>query len=360
MIQGHGGNVRAMARQLGCRPDEIADMSSNINPLGMPPGLSAHLREHLDRVGVLPEADAVTAVQQISGLLDIDPDRVLAGSGTTQFIYTACLALNTRRALIVGPTYADYADACRMFNIDHVYFLTEATSRFDVNLDLLGRRLENIDTVFICNPNNPTGRLIPQDDLYRFCRARPGIRFIIDESYLPFAPASQSRSMIAGELENVSVLWSASKIFGIPGLRAGFLIADQEKVSLFRHYMQPWCLNSLAQAAIEYIGGNASAMIRFIELTRGHLEMERRRFQDVLAAHTALDIFPSVTSYFLIRLPEELNADEVCGKMIRQRILIRNCRNFYGLSDRFIRVALKDPEMNQLAADCLAGLTSSF
>ena len=83
MIQGHGGNVAALAAQLGCRPEAIVDMSSNINPLGSLPGLIDHLRERMECISRLPEVDAAGAVRALADLLDIDPDRVLAGSGTT-------------------------------------------------------------------------------------------------------------------------------------------------------------------------------------------------------------------------------------------------------------------------------------
>jgi threonine-phosphate decarboxylase len=354
MIQGHGGNIYAMARHLGCRPDEIIDMSSNINPLGMPPGLSAYLHDHLDRVGALPEVDGRTAIKHMAGLLGVDARRILAGNGTTQFIYSACPALNAQKVLIVGPTYADYEDACLVHHIKPRFLLANADTRFAVNLDLLDQALDGVDTVFICNPNNPTGRLIPHDRLVRLCRAHPESRFIIDESYLPFVPADQSQSMSTCQAENISVLWSISKIFGAPGLRAGFLIAGEATVARFRRFMQPWSLNSLAQAAMDYLGNNPAAIAEFIEKSRRILEKERRNFFDALVSRAQLTLYPSVASYILIRLPEGSSADGVCAQMAQKRLLIRNCRNFHGLSDRFVRVALKDSKVNHLAANYLA------
>ncbi len=130
MIQGHGGNIVAMAEQLGCRQDEIIDMSSNINLLGTMPGLIEHLRSRLDRIRVLPEVDGRAAVKAIAALLGVAEQRVLAGGGTTQFIYSACAALKSKRVLIVGPTYADYIDGCRVHDIDPEFFLAEAASGF--------------------------------------------------------------------------------------------------------------------------------------------------------------------------------------------------------------------------------------
>lgn len=349
MIEGHGGNVYAMARDLGCRPQEIVDMSSNINPLGMPPGLMGHLKDRLEGVGVLPEVDGRTAIGRMAGLLDVNPRRILVGNGTTQFIYTACPALNARKVLIVGPTYADYADACCMHDIQPYHFLTNAQSRFDINLDKLDEALEGFDTAFICNPNNPTGRLIPHDPLIQLCRMNPKTHFIIDESYLPFVPTDQSQGMVSSNLDNVSVLWSISKIFGVPGLRAGFLIASEATVSRFFRFMQPWSLNSMAQAAVRWLGDHHLGVAAFIQESGSFLEKERQIFYDGMGALDAVTLFPSLVSYILIRLPEGLSAANLCYRMGQNRFLIRNCSNFHGLSDQYVRVALKDSRVNRLA-----------
>lgn len=354
MIQGHGGNIYTAARDLNCRPDEIVDMSSNINPLGMPPGLLKHLQMSLSVVGVLPEADGRRSIRQMARLLDVDAHRLLVGNGTTQFIYNACPALGSRKALIVGPTYADYADACRMYHVAPRYFLTNAGIRFTVDLDRLALSLDDIDTVFICNPNNPTGYMMPHDGLVRLCRSHPKIQFVVDESYMPFAVEGQSRSLVDSDLQNVSVLWSLSKIFGVPGLRAGFLIANGTVISRFQRYMQPWSMNSLAQAAVDYLCSHQASVTAFIETTRRFLQKERRRFCDELAIRSGMTIYPSCTSYILLQLPAGINAQDTSRQMLQNRILIRDCSNFHGLSDRFIRISIKHPMQNRQAADCLA------
>jgi threonine-phosphate decarboxylase len=283
----------------------------------------------------------------------VDSRRILAGNGTTWFIYTACPALGSQKVLIIGPTYADYADACRMHHIEAHHFLTHADAFFAVDFQRLEEALHGFDTVFVCNPNNPTGGLIPKERLQQLCRAHPKTHFIIDESYLPFAVTDSPQSMVPDQPDNVSVLWSLSKIFGIPGVRAGFLIAGPTTVSRFQRLMQPWSLNSLAQAAVDYLGHNQTAVHDFIEKTRDYLERERQQFCEVLASRSELMLFPSQASYILMKLPQGLDAGRVCRSMARKRILIRNCHNFHGLSDGFVRVALKEAAVNQWAAGCL-------
>ena len=356
MIQGHGGNIYAMARQLGCRPEEIVDMSSNLNPLGMPPGLQTWLKAHIHRIRALPEADAETAIKQMAALLDVDESCILAGNGTTQFIYTTCPALAAQKVLIVGPTYADYADACLMHATQANHFLADAEVDFQVDLDSLGKNLVDYDTVFICNPNNPTGRLIPRSELRPFCRAYPKVNFVVDESYLPFTADGQLQTMVRGDLNNVIVLSSLSKIFGVPGLRAGFLVASPAMVSRFQRFMQPWSLNSLAQVAVDFLGRNQEAVLQFIDKTRACLKKERRRFFEAITSQTRITPYPSQTSYLLMKLPQGSEAGTVCRQMAQERILIRNCSNFQGLSNRFVRIALKEQEVNQSAAEHLIAL----
>lgn len=96
MIIGHGGNIYQIASKLGCAPSEIIDMSSNLNPLGAMPGLINFLRDSLAEITSLPEADSSGAVAAFADRYNIDPELVIAGNGTTQFIYSIPLALNTK------------------------------------------------------------------------------------------------------------------------------------------------------------------------------------------------------------------------------------------------------------------------
>ncbi len=184
MLGGHGGNIYEMARRLGCAPSEVIDMSSNINPLGPPPGLVNYLEKNIDTITNLPEVDSKEITKIFAERFDLNPECILAGNGTTQFIFLTPRVLETKGALVLGPTYADYADACRMHNVRLAGVMAEESDNFRPNISRLIKSIDSEDTVFICNPNNPTGSLIPKDELEWFCRSRPNTNFIVDESYL--------------------------------------------------------------------------------------------------------------------------------------------------------------------------------
>ena len=350
MLKGHGGNIYDLAQQLGCHPSEIMDMSSNMNPLGPCPDLVAFLQENINTITKLPEVDANRTVNAFARRYHIDPERVIAGNGTTQFIYSIPRILETKRALIFGPTYADYADACAMHHIDYNYSTSDESVAFEHDISAAAQEIQGYDTVFICNPNNPTGNIIPAANLEKFCKSHVNVNFVIDESYLMFVDGSNTQSMVKSALPNVLVLNSLSKFFTIPGLRIGFLISSPVIIKKFKTYLLPWSVNSLAQMAVQYLMKQTAQVEKFIENTVKFIAQEKGILFETFKNSSFIKLFPSATCFILVRLYGNLTADGLGNHLARDRILIRNCSNFRGLSESFIRFSLKTSEINRMFA----------
>lgn len=355
MISGHGGNIYALAERLGCAPADILDMSSNVNPLGPPPGLLDFLSANLESVVALPEADAGAAVRAFARRHGLDPARVLAANGTTELIHAIPLALAAESAVILGPTYADYADGCRMHGAAPIFVLAEEADEFQPDLGRVDRALREsgASLAFVCNPNNPTGRLIPRAALLALMADHPGVVFVVDESYLPFAPRGETESLLGADRPNLLVLHSMSKIFRVPGLRIGFVEGADEPIRRLAEYAVPWRLNSLAGHAVVFLMSRRNMVDRFVTETRSCLENERRRLTGALAGAETVRAYPSVTSFVLLRLTGETRSTQICESMAREGILIRDCTNFHGLSDRYVRVSLKGEGENRRVAERL-------
>ena len=160
MIQGHGGNIYELARELGCAPTDIVDLSSNVNPLGPPEGLIDCLSGKMSVITALPEVDAAGIRQAFAHRHHIDADRVVGGNGTTQLIYALPQALASQKALVLVPAYADYADACALHGVpcDTVTATPDNHFCFSKEAVLSAIAAAKADLVFICNPNNQIGR----------------------------------------------------------------------------------------------------------------------------------------------------------------------------------------------------------
>ena len=353
MIGGHGGNIYQLAQRLGCRPSDIIDMSANVNPLGPMPELMTHLQANLSVIKALPEVNAGGITHSFSRFYNINPDQVMAGNGTTQLIYLIPRAIRAEQALVVGPTYSDYRDACAMNGVACRHVICRETDDFVPDMAAIEKNAAEADLVFFCNPNNPTGSMVPREAVEGLCRALPQTVFVVDESYLPFAPNPEKISMIKSNLPNVMVLNSMSKAFRIPGLRIGFVKAPPSLLEKLTGYTLPWSVNSLAQAAVAWLMTHPEPVKDLLEATRTMLEAQKKYIRDALHGQTGIRCFPSSTSFILMRLPEGLSAPSVWEHMADQGILIRDCSNFTGLDESFIRISMKGETDNRRATELL-------
>ena len=145
-----------------------------------------------------------------------------------------------------------------------------------------------------------------------------------------------------------------SKVFRIPGLRVGFAIGDPELIARLRHFARPWSVNSLAQAAVLYLLANARLSQDFVYKSQVFVGTERDALMQHLENVPGVKVFPSQTSFLLVKLPAHHRADAVCRHLRAARVLLRDCTNFDGLSAQFIRISLKTPDVNRQCAAMLA------
>ncbi len=348
MITGHGGNKKKLAEKLGCTLEEIIDMSSNLNPLGPPETIESFIRKNVMKIRSLPEPDAASMRAGFARFHGMDENRVVAGNGTTWFIYILPFSLGSKKVLISGPTYSDYRDACLMYRIDVEHCFARPENDFQPEVDEISRMAAKADTVFICNPDNPTGALMSKDRIEYLLKKHTNTLFIIDESYLPFVENAEDISLVSETgYENLIVLSSMSKIYRIPGLRTGFLTAGPKIAEKIMAFYQPWSVNALAQAVIEHIFDHPETIDPFFRKTRAYVRAERLKFMESLRGVSGLELLDSTTCFILARLKEGLTSREFCERICQHRVLIRDCSNFMGLSHQYVRFSLKKRDANE-------------
>ena len=347
----HGGDILSMAKRLGCNVTDLIDLSSNLTPLGMPPGLREALIARLSEISFLPESGSETLVHLFAGKCGCAPQQVLAGNGTTEFIYAVPASVRSKRSLVVAPTYGDYQPASQWAGLEVEFFNLKADEDFALDFNRLSARLTGSELVFLCNPNNPTGRVVPSRALLDFILAHPATEFLIDESYLPFVDEPTLAGFpLPG---NLFLLCSSSKIYGIPGLRLGFLVASEEKMACFAAHRKPWGVNRMAQVAGEYLLEHGDGYVRSV---RDFLTRVRPDFVARLAALPGVRVIPGAANFILCRLEGPMTAAQLREGMLNQRIMIRDCGNFTGLDDHYFRVSLQEPGRNERCLAALAGI----
>src|SRR4030067_3417177 len=155
----HGGNIYEAAKRYRLKEEEILDFSSNINPLGMSKKALKGLRDNLKHVVRYPDSNSTKLREAIGKYHSINPENILVGNGATALIHHIPRVLKPKRVLMPVPTFSEYASACKASGAKIKYIRLEEADGFRINETEIIKCLDNVQLLFLCNPNNPTGRL---------------------------------------------------------------------------------------------------------------------------------------------------------------------------------------------------------
>jgi threonine-phosphate decarboxylase len=329
-------------------PGSVLDFSASVNPLGPPPTVMAALRGALagsGREGSLiasyPDPDCTALRNRLAGRHGVMPAQVVIGNGSGELIQAIPLACPPRRVAVAEPVYTEYLRASSLAGAEVAHWLAEGAA-----FDLEPFDPEGADLVWLCNPNNPTGRLWPRGVLRPWVEAHPRTLFVLDESFLAFRPDETEHSLIAhvARLPNLVVIRSLTKVYTLAGLRLGYAVSAPELAECLRARLVPWSVNALAQLA----GLTALEDRTFLGETHAWFRSETRYMADALRGLArAFDLVPSKANFMLLRLRGTSSA--WLSETLRARgFLVRDASNFVGLDGRYVRIGLRTPEQNRL------------
>jgi threonine-phosphate decarboxylase len=344
----HGGNVYKVAREQGVPVDHIVDFSASINPLGTPvTGLRA-IRSALKQIVHYPDPDCWKLRQELAQQCGADPDMILIGNGSTELIHLLPRALTMNSALIVGPTFEEYARALMAAGSSVQYVHARREERFRPPVEEVLRQLSSkrsrFDAVFVCNPNNPTGQVMTRQIVRHLVEVvdRQEGWFIVDEAFIDFCP-SQSVVSILRAYPRMIVLRSLTKFYAMPGLRIGYLVGACKVVDRLKDRQPPWSVNSLAQEVFHTVLRDHA----YATKSRIFMRHERSRFVHGLRSLFGVQVYPSAANFFLIELPAWTCACEVTDRLASEGLLVRDCSTFPGLDAQMIRVAIRTAKENR-------------
>ncbi|WP_298271533.1 threonine-phosphate decarboxylase CobD [Geobacter sp.] len=343
----HGGTVFAVARYLGVPPEEILDFSASINPLGPVPGVREALAAAFDRLVHYPDSDAAELRDALARRHGLAPECFCVANGSTELIYLVPSLAAAGRGLIVAPPFSEYAKSLARGGREVDYLDLSPADGFTLSPSSLNERLGagGHSLLFLCNPGNPTGRLIPRAgvaEVLDICHRR-GTFLVLDEAFIDFCE-EESAVALAAEREGVVVLRSMTKFFAIPGVRLGSAVGHPRTIARLAPLREPWSVNTLAQVA----GIASLADPSYPRRTRDLVAAERERLAAGLTRLPGLSPFPSTANYILVEITAGPDAPALCRRLREERILVRDCSTFRGLDGRFFRVAVRGGEENDL------------
>ena len=342
----HGGLNARELELLGLCPEEVLDFSASINPLGAAP----EVKEALSSLppDTYPDRSCLNLRRALASHLDLQPGSILVGNGSTELIHLIARAFLSPgdTAVIFTPTFGEYAAACRLEGVSPVSIPSHRETEFRWNLPDALHRISGLkpSLVFVCNPNNPTGTYLGEGEVRQIADTL-GDRglLVLDEAYRAFVEEPW-RSQPLLRMENVALLRSMTKDYGLAGLRLGYMLAPEVIVARVGKFQYSWSVNAAAQAA----GIAALDRPRHVE-TGWRMVRAGKEFLTSTLSQIGLEYLPSAANFLLIRVGQ---ASRWRLKLLKQyKVCVRDCSSF-GLPEH-IRVAVRNTEDNRRLVQAL-------
>ncbi|MFO7928603.1 MAG: threonine-phosphate decarboxylase CobD [Candidatus Humimicrobiaceae bacterium] len=349
----HGGNLSDIAKGYGLKQEEILDFSANINPMGVSKEIKELIARKAGNIAHYPDPGSRDLVKRISSRINVNQENILVDNGSSGLIYLLANTISPKKVVIPIPSYSEYERAARLTSSNLVFPRPKADFKHD--LKLLPADCRDADLLFLGNPNNPTATLYGRDEillLLKKCEKR-GTILVVDEAFMDFVKDCEKFSSIdlVKKSNNLVVLKSLTKFFAIPGLRLGYLVAGKDLVSKLRSCQPNWPVNYFAQI----VGRKFLDLSGYVKKSKEFMEKERERFFSKLKEIVWLEPFKPTANFIFCKITDKnLNSKKLKHILIRDYgILIRDCSNFRGLDDEFIRLAIRLTKDNNKIINCL-------
>lgn len=346
---GHGANVDNMAKKFGKNENDIIDFSSNVNP-HIISDLGKYVLEGLEKSRSYPDINYTNLRNNISDYIKVDSELIIPGNGATEIIYLLMKSIK-RRLAILNPTFSEYGRGAKLNNLEIIYFHLKEENNFSIDLDEIQKNMDKFDSLFICNPNNPNGKVKDLNELLDLMIENDKL-LIVDETFMEFVGEEEKYSLInkIEQTSNLFILKAVTKFFGMPGLRLGYgVTSNKQIIKNIYEYKEPWTINSFAENLSNYLFKDKE----YINGSKDYYINERKFMLEELRKISRLKVYDTDTNFVLIKLDDDEANSLKLELFEKYNILIRDASNFIGLDKSYIRVAIKSHNDNKVLIESL-------
>ncbi len=345
-FQEHGGNITAEARRLGVKETELLDASASIVPFPTPDLVQLRLSNAIanGKIRHYPDCNYEALTKIIGECHNIEPGMVLPGNGAAELLtWSAREAAATGESTLLAPGFADYERALNCWNADFIYeklpltWSKKTPQAFPIR--------PQTQVAWVNNPHNPTGQLWSKESMKTLLDKNKLV--ICDEAFLPLVPGGEKESLIplVPNYQNLIVIRSLTKLFGIAGLRLGYAVSSPKRLREWKLMRDPWPINSLAELAGITLLEDKIKLTTWIDTIHSWIKKENKWMADKLSLMAGIQPYPSSTNYLLIKGDKSLVS--LRETLSQKNILLRDCRSFKGLGSHWLRISIQTRKENQ-------------
>ncbi len=346
----HGARLEELAEASGRSMDELLDFSVNLNPFA-PPGLKNLLEKACKSITQYPDNRYLGFKKAAAEYLNVAPENIVIGNGSSELIrlFAEAVIEPGDRVIIPYPTFGEYEFQSKLLGAEVEYIEYDSISNL---------KPQGCKAVFLCHPNNPTGKLLRQNEVIKIAQKciASEVFLCVDEAFIELSNPNESIVELAVDNDFVIVLRSLTKAYAVPGLRIGFAVTSSGFAKLLDNIRLPWNLNSIAASAGEHL---MKVNKEYLEKSRIAVKKEREWLDSQLSAIRGFKPYSSDANFILIDTRDfAINSKELVERMLRHGIIIRDCASF-GLENH-IRVAVRKRNENRRLVNAFTAVISEW
>ncbi|PNK59530.1 histidinol-phosphate transaminase [Psychrobacter sp. FDAARGOS_221] len=335
--------------------NDVLKLASNENALGSSPKVTLAITEQLGKLARYPDCQAEDLKLAIAQFADKKRSQVTLGNGATDLLTVIARSFVAQDDAVIYSEYAFFLYA-RLAKIVGAESVVVPAKRYGHDLDAMLEAVEqapNTRMVFIANPNNPTGTLLTQQQIHDFVSKLPAhVLVVLDEAYVEYCPESDNSALL-DEFDNVIIVRTFSKAYGLAGLRVGYALSHPDVAAVLNRTRQPFSVSSVAQAAAIAALDDQDFIAKVHKINDGQMRWICKQF-DALG----LDFVPSHASFVMVNVASVGDADEIYEGLLQQGVIVRSLRS-YGL-EGWLRMTVGTPEDNTRLIDTLRDILESL
>jgi histidinol-phosphate/aromatic aminotransferase/cobyric acid decarboxylase-like protein len=297
--------------------------------------------------------------EYISAALNLPKANIFVGNGAAEVIQACMHRFVNKKIIVTIPTFSSYYEFAKP-GVEVVYYCLREEENFQLNTEDYIRfvRKEDPDAIVLINPNNPTGNLINKKDIRRIVEEFSYIdNILLDESFIHFAYEDDSfdyvsSASLVNQYENLIIIKSMSKDFGVAGLRVGYGIMSDQRVEDLLGNGFLWNSNGLAEYFIKLY--SEPEFLKEYEPLRKQFIRETQNFYSDMQKIGIGKVFPTQANFLLYKLPEEISSEILNSQLlIRHGIYTRSLNDKIGLEGDYLRIASRGEKENKIIIDAL-------
>ena len=343
----HGANPHALYTRLGLEVQEdVIDFSENVNPAGLPESVATMWPDLIKKLIVYPNPDAEPFLSAAAEFHSIDKASVFAGNGAAELLALLAERYRGGKAIVIHPTFSEYEATLTAKNVEIIRVVASEKKGFKLPLEEVLSEMASASVVYLCTPNNPTGIMPARSDLLEIVRrgAEVNCEIVLDEAFIDFI--DESLSFIA-ELTNnphVIVVRSMTKMYAIPGIRLGYVVANPTIIKEIKAFAPHWNVNGIAA----HIGAVCLTETDFRAQGILHSTHEREKMTKFLRK-SHCEVIDGAANFISFTPGFGRDTQKLYRDMLKRGIVLRHSENFIGMDGKWLRIGMKkESEMNRL------------